>query len=53
MRQCTSCWAKQRADVMAPLPTGQRWAGEPDRLGFWLFDVAVVGIAGSFLWAIF
>jgi cellulose synthase/poly-beta-1,6-N-acetylglucosamine synthase-like glycosyltransferase/spore germination protein YaaH/peptidoglycan/xylan/chitin deacetylase (PgdA/CDA1 family) len=35
---------KTRADVMAPLPTGQRWAARLDRLGFWLFDVAVVSI---------
>ena len=35
---------KTRADVMAPLPTGQRWAAHLDRLGFWLFDVAVVSI---------
>jgi cellulose synthase/poly-beta-1,6-N-acetylglucosamine synthase-like glycosyltransferase/peptidoglycan/xylan/chitin deacetylase (PgdA/CDA1 family) len=39
---------KQRADVMAPLPTGQRWAASLDRLGFWLFDIAVVGIAWVF-----
>jgi len=35
---------KTRADVMAPLPTGQRWAARFDRLGFWLFDVAATGI---------
>ncbi|HWY20301.1 MAG TPA: glycosyltransferase [Candidatus Acidoferrum sp.] len=35
---------KTRADVMAPLPTGQRWAARLDRLGFWLFDVAVMSI---------
>ena len=35
---------KTRADVMAPLSTGQRWAARLDRLGFWLFDVAVVSI---------
>jgi len=39
---------KTRADVMAPLPTGQRWAARLDRLGFWLFDAAVVGIAWIF-----
>ena len=39
---------KQRADVMAPLPRGQRWAASLDRLGFWLFDVAVMGIAWVF-----
>jgi cellulose synthase/poly-beta-1,6-N-acetylglucosamine synthase-like glycosyltransferase/spore germination protein YaaH/peptidoglycan/xylan/chitin deacetylase (PgdA/CDA1 family) len=35
---------KTRADVMAPLPTGQRWAARLDRLGFWLFDAAVMSI---------
>jgi cellulose synthase/poly-beta-1,6-N-acetylglucosamine synthase-like glycosyltransferase/spore germination protein YaaH/peptidoglycan/xylan/chitin deacetylase (PgdA/CDA1 family) len=35
---------KNRADVMAPLPTGQLWAARLDRLGFWLFDIAVMGI---------
>ena len=35
---------KTRADVMAPLPAGERWAARLDRLGFWLFDVAVTGI---------
>jgi peptidoglycan-N-acetylglucosamine deacetylase len=39
---------KTRADVMVPLPTGQRWAANLDRLGFWLFDAAVVGIAWIF-----
>jgi cellulose synthase/poly-beta-1,6-N-acetylglucosamine synthase-like glycosyltransferase/spore germination protein YaaH/peptidoglycan/xylan/chitin deacetylase (PgdA/CDA1 family) len=35
---------KTRADVMAPLPAGERWAARLDRLGFWLFDAAVTGI---------
>jgi cellulose synthase/poly-beta-1,6-N-acetylglucosamine synthase-like glycosyltransferase/spore germination protein YaaH/peptidoglycan/xylan/chitin deacetylase (PgdA/CDA1 family) len=35
---------KTRADVMAPLPTSQRWAARFDRLGFWLFDVALMSI---------
>jgi len=35
---------KTRADVMAPLPTSQRWAARLDRLGFWLFDAAVLSI---------
>jgi cellulose synthase/poly-beta-1,6-N-acetylglucosamine synthase-like glycosyltransferase/spore germination protein YaaH/peptidoglycan/xylan/chitin deacetylase (PgdA/CDA1 family) len=35
---------KTRADVMSPLTTGQRWAARLDRLGFWLFDVAVLSI---------
>jgi cellulose synthase/poly-beta-1,6-N-acetylglucosamine synthase-like glycosyltransferase/spore germination protein YaaH/peptidoglycan/xylan/chitin deacetylase (PgdA/CDA1 family) len=39
---------KTRADVMAPLPTGQRWAARLDRLGFWLFDVAVMSITVIF-----
>jgi cellulose synthase/poly-beta-1,6-N-acetylglucosamine synthase-like glycosyltransferase/peptidoglycan/xylan/chitin deacetylase (PgdA/CDA1 family) len=39
---------KTRADVMAPLPTGQRWAARLDRLGFWLFDLAVMGITWVF-----
>jgi cellulose synthase/poly-beta-1,6-N-acetylglucosamine synthase-like glycosyltransferase/spore germination protein YaaH/peptidoglycan/xylan/chitin deacetylase (PgdA/CDA1 family) len=39
---------KNKADVMAPLPTGQRWAARLDRLGFWLFDVAVTGITVIF-----
>jgi cellulose synthase/poly-beta-1,6-N-acetylglucosamine synthase-like glycosyltransferase/spore germination protein YaaH/peptidoglycan/xylan/chitin deacetylase (PgdA/CDA1 family) len=39
---------KTRADVMAPLPTGQRWAAHLDRLGFWLFDVAVLSITWIF-----
>jgi cellulose synthase/poly-beta-1,6-N-acetylglucosamine synthase-like glycosyltransferase/spore germination protein YaaH/peptidoglycan/xylan/chitin deacetylase (PgdA/CDA1 family) len=36
-------------DVMAPLPRGERWAARLDRLGFWLFDVGVVGITWIFL----
>jgi len=39
---------KNRADVMAPLPTGQLWAARLDRLGFWLFDIAVMGITVIF-----
>jgi cellulose synthase/poly-beta-1,6-N-acetylglucosamine synthase-like glycosyltransferase/spore germination protein YaaH/peptidoglycan/xylan/chitin deacetylase (PgdA/CDA1 family) len=39
---------KTRADVMAPLPTGQRWAARFDRLGFWLFDAGVLGITWIF-----
>src|SRR5260370_39951907 len=35
---------KTRADVIAPLPTGQRWAARFDRLGFWLFVMAQLGI---------
>ncbi len=40
---------KTRADVMSPLPTGQRWAARFDLLGFWLFDAAVIGITWIFL----
>ena len=39
---------KTRADVMAPLPTGALWAARLDRLGFWLFDMAVRSIAWIF-----
>ncbi len=41
-------FGKTRADVMAPLPTGQRWAAWLDRLGFWLFDAAVMSITWVF-----
>ncbi|MGC1374400.1 MAG: polysaccharide deacetylase family protein, partial [Candidatus Sulfotelmatobacter sp.] len=37
-----------RAQVMAPLPTGQRWAARFDRLGFWLFDAMVMAITWIF-----
>jgi cellulose synthase/poly-beta-1,6-N-acetylglucosamine synthase-like glycosyltransferase/peptidoglycan/xylan/chitin deacetylase (PgdA/CDA1 family)/spore germination protein YaaH len=39
---------KTRADVMSPLPTGQRWAARLDRLSFWLFDAAVMSITWIF-----
>ena len=39
----------QKADVMAPLPRGEKWAARLDRLGFWLFDFAVVTITWIFL----
>jgi peptidoglycan-N-acetylglucosamine deacetylase len=39
---------KNRADVMAPLPAGERWAARLDRLSFWLFDVAGLGITWIF-----
>jgi cellulose synthase/poly-beta-1,6-N-acetylglucosamine synthase-like glycosyltransferase/spore germination protein YaaH/peptidoglycan/xylan/chitin deacetylase (PgdA/CDA1 family) len=35
---------KTRADVMAPLPTGELWAARLDRLSFWLFGAASTGI---------
>jgi peptidoglycan-N-acetylglucosamine deacetylase len=41
-------FGKTRADVMSPLPTGQRWAARFDRLGFWLFDASVIGITWIF-----
>src|SRR5579863_7567317 len=40
---------KTRADVMPPLPTGELWLARLDRLGFWLFDAALVGITWVFL----
>jgi cellulose synthase/poly-beta-1,6-N-acetylglucosamine synthase-like glycosyltransferase/spore germination protein YaaH/peptidoglycan/xylan/chitin deacetylase (PgdA/CDA1 family) len=40
---------KTRADVMGPLPAGELWAARLDRLGFWLFDVGIVGITWIFL----
>jgi cellulose synthase/poly-beta-1,6-N-acetylglucosamine synthase-like glycosyltransferase/spore germination protein YaaH/peptidoglycan/xylan/chitin deacetylase (PgdA/CDA1 family) len=40
---------KQRADVMAPLPRGEYWAAQLDRLGFWLFDASLFGITWIFL----
>jgi cellulose synthase/poly-beta-1,6-N-acetylglucosamine synthase-like glycosyltransferase/spore germination protein YaaH/peptidoglycan/xylan/chitin deacetylase (PgdA/CDA1 family) len=39
---------KTRADVMSPLPTGQRWVARLDRLSFWLFDAAVMSITWIF-----
>ena len=35
---------KTRADVMAPLPTGELWAARLDHLSFWLFGAASTGI---------
>src|SRR5579859_2681741 len=40
---------KTRADVMAPLPPGERWAARLDRLGFWMFDAVIIGITWVFL----
>jgi peptidoglycan-N-acetylglucosamine deacetylase len=40
---------KTRADAMAPLPAGERWAARFDRMGFWLFDAGVTGITWIFL----
>ncbi len=39
----------QQANVMAPLPRGERWAARLDRLGFWMFDVVILGITWIFL----
>ena len=39
---------KTRADVMAPLPGGQRWAARFDWLAFWLFVMAQLGITVIF-----
>jgi len=40
---------KTRADVMAPLPRGERWVARLDSFGFWLFDAAIVAITWVFL----
>ena len=40
---------KTRADVMAPLAPGERWVARLDRLSFWLFGAANIGIT----WIIF
>ena len=40
---------KTRADVMAPLPRGERWAARLDRMGFWVFDAGIVIITWIFL----
>jgi len=39
---------KTRADVMAPLPAGERWAARLDGLGFWLFDAGTLGVTWIF-----
>src|SRR5579863_8405098 len=41
-------FGKTRADVMAPLSTGERWAARGDRLGFWLFEAGIVAITWIF-----
>jgi len=40
---------KTQSDVMAPLPRGELWAAQLDRLGFWLFDAAIIAITVIFL----
>jgi peptidoglycan-N-acetylglucosamine deacetylase len=39
---------KTRADVMAPLPPGERWLATLDWLAFWLFNFATAGITWVF-----
>jgi cellulose synthase/poly-beta-1,6-N-acetylglucosamine synthase-like glycosyltransferase len=39
---------KTRADVMAPLTRGERWAARLDGLGFWLFEAGIVAITWIF-----
>jgi len=39
----------QKANVMAPLPRGERWAARLDRLGFWMFQGVILGITWIFL----
>src|SRR6202034_1991331 len=41
-------FGKTRADVMAPLTTGERWAARLDGLGFWLFEAGIVSITWVF-----
>src|SRR6202034_970527 len=41
-------FGKTRAEVMAPLTTGERWAARLDGLGFWLFDAGITGITWIF-----
>ncbi len=38
----------QKADVMAPLPRGERWAARLDRFGFWMFEMVQMGITFIF-----
>jgi len=40
---------KTRADVMAPLPRGERWVAGLDEFGFWLFNAVQSGIAWIFI----
>jgi cellulose synthase/poly-beta-1,6-N-acetylglucosamine synthase-like glycosyltransferase/spore germination protein YaaH/peptidoglycan/xylan/chitin deacetylase (PgdA/CDA1 family) len=39
---------KTMADVMPPLPAGERWAARLNWIGFWLFDAGVKGITWIF-----
>jgi len=41
-------FGKTRADVMAPLSTGERWGARLDGLGFWLFEAGIVSITWIF-----
>jgi cellulose synthase/poly-beta-1,6-N-acetylglucosamine synthase-like glycosyltransferase/peptidoglycan/xylan/chitin deacetylase (PgdA/CDA1 family) len=40
---------KTRADVMAPLPRGEKWAARLDRFAFWMFEASIVAITLVFL----
>ncbi len=40
---------KTKADVMAPLPAGELWAARLNRVGFWAFEAAIIGITWIFL----
>ena len=40
---------KTRADVMAPLPSGELWAARLDLFAFWVFDASIVIITWIFL----
>ena len=39
----------QKADVMAPLPPGEKWVARLDRLGFWVFNAGILAITWIFL----
>src|SRR5580692_1461403 len=41
-------YGNTRADVMAPLSAGERWATRLDGLGFWLFEAGIVSITWIF-----
>jgi len=39
---------KNKADVMPPLPSNERWAARLNWVGFWLFDVGIMTITWIF-----
>ena len=41
-------FGQDSGSMYVPLPRGQRWAARLDRLGFWLFDAAVMSITWIF-----